>query len=63
MARRVGSLSAEKVLSRLVEYLTIRLCIIPDDGACQGVAVFFDFLILEDLLRGVRLVASQAVLI
>ena len=59
MARRVGSLSAEKVLSRLVEYLTIRLCIIPDDGACQGVAVFFDFLILEDLLRGVRLVASQ----
>ena len=28
MARRVGSLRAEKVVSRLVEYLTIRLCII-----------------------------------
>jgi len=28
MVRRVGSLRAEKVASRLAEYLTIRLCII-----------------------------------
>lgn len=27
MVRRVGSLSAAKVVSRLAEYLTIRLCI------------------------------------
>src|SRR5271155_1861550 len=41
MVRRVGSLSAEKVASRLVEYLTIRLCIIPDEERCQEVAEFF----------------------
>src|SRR5271168_1405988 len=40
MVRRVGSLRAEKVASRLVEYLTIRLCILKWDalsrGTCQG---------------------------
>jgi len=41
MVRRVGSLRAENVVSRLVEYLTIRLCIIPDEDACQGVAFFW----------------------
>ena len=53
MARRVESLRAEKVASRLVEYLTIRLCIIPDEGACQEVARFFDLgeFFPRDLLR------------
>jgi len=41
MLRRVGSLRAEKVASRLVEYLTIWLCIILQCAACQGVALFF----------------------
>src|ERR1700731_1349974 len=39
MVRRVGSLRAAKVTSRLAEYLTIRVCISPDDGPCQGLAI------------------------
>jgi hypothetical protein len=51
MVRRVGSLRAEKVASRLAEYLTIRLCIILRCGVCQGAGrIYFDGLILRDLL-------------
>ena len=50
MARRVESLRAAKVASRLLEYLTIRLCIITGDGACQAVASFFLGKILNVLI-------------
>ena len=36
MVRRVGSLRAEKVASRLVEYLTIRLCILMMSPVSRG---------------------------
>ena len=41
MARRVGSLRAAKVVSRLAEYLTIRLCIHAQVGMSRGRVIFF----------------------
>src|SRR5580704_10046235 len=50
MVRRVGSLRAEKVASRLIRYLTIRLCIIPGSGGLsRGDADFLSGLRSEEM--------------
>src|SRR5277367_6375002 len=59
IVRRVGSPRAEKVASRLAEYLTIWLCIRPDGWGCQDVAFFWDGRFRRIASRGRVLVAPQ----